>query len=366
MKIYPKVPHQGHLIDDEDFAEVDIGLWEADIEVFEADDLRVFEKVDGGNFRFALYDERFDHTYGERVAQLNPSDGDIVFGMKRSVRGIIDSPLESFDGNLRRAVQFLRERVDPDDIRTLHDECGPLVWFSENMVRHSLDYDYTESPPPPLIGFDVYAPEQDPRDRIPSNPMEERFEGFLSTEDAKRAFEKIGIPFAREHNVEDLDITAIRKQEDDAFPESNYADVRVEGFVFRSDSLDHRVKVVREEFKEINREAFGPTEDGAETGEELIVAAFCPPARIRKIVRKMVVDEGRDFGLHLNEDLRRRVYDDIWAENWREIKEIDEAFNPCAVKPLVAKRCITELRKMKTNAELNDAPPEELWRDFGA
>lgn len=32
------------------------------------------------------------------------------------------------------------------------------------------------------------------------------------------------------------------------------------------------------------------------------------------------------------------------------------------VYPLVAKRCIAELRMLETNAELNDADPTEVWR----
>jgi hypothetical protein len=37
--------------------------------------------------------------------------------------------------------------------------------------------------------------------------------------------------------------------------------------------------------------------------------------------------------------------------------KLDVAFKPAEVYPLVAKRCIRELRQMKTNADLNDADP---------
>lgn len=92
------------------------------------------------------------------------------------------------------------------------------------------------------------------------------------------------------------------------------------------------------------------------------VATYCTPARIRKQVRKMVVEEGREFGLHLNDDLYPRVVEDIWAEDWPELMGLDVSFTPADVYPLVAKRCITELRKMQTNAELNDADPTEIWQ----
>jgi len=76
----------------------------------------------------------------------------------------------------------------------------------------------------------------------------------------------------------------------------------------------------------------------------------------------MVVEEDREFGLHLNDDLYPRVVEDIWAEDWPELMELDVSFTPADVYPLIAKRCITELRKMQTNAELNDTDPTEIWQ----
>ena len=76
----------------------------------------------------------------------------------------------------------------------------------------------------------------------------------------------------------------------------------------------------------------------------------------------MVLEEGYEFGLHLNDELYPRVVEDIWAENWPELMELDVEFVPADVYPLVATRCITELRKMETNAELNDADPTTVWR----
>ena len=40
--------------------------------------------------------------------------------------------------------------------------------------------------------------------------------------------------------------------------------------------------------------------------------------------------------------------------------ELDVAFTPADVYPLVATRCIIELRKMRTNADLNDTDPLEI------
>lgn len=40
---------------------------------------------------------------------------------------------------------------------------------------------------------------------------------------------------------------------------------------------------------------------------------------------------------------------------------LDRLLTPGDVYPLVADRCIAELRAMQTNAELNDVDPTEVW-----
>jgi len=101
--------------------------------------------------------------------------------------------------------------------------------------------------------------------------------------------------------------------------------------------------------------------DDAETGTEYVIAKYCTSGRIRSVLRQLVVEEGKEFGLHLNGELHERVVKDIWAENWQELMTLDRSFTPAELYPLVAKRCITELRSMEKNAELNDVAPTEIW-----
>jgi len=158
--------------------------------------------------------------------------------------------------------------------------------------------------------------------------------------------------------------------ETDEFDTENYTvpwsslagNVRTEGVVVRSDSHGRRVKVVREAFEELNREQFGRDPDGVESGAEKFVATHCTSARIRKTDRSLVVGERREFGLHLADDLYPQVVEDIWAEHWHEIMQLGFAFTPAEVYPLVAKRCVTEVQKMETNAKLNDADPTTIWQ----
>ncbi|REA00506.1 hypothetical protein DEQ92_19735 [Haloferax sp. Atlit-6N] len=354
MKVYPKIPRYDHPIVPDDF--------------FDADDLVVVEKFDGSAFRFALYDERYADAYPSVVGEAADGDGSLVFGTRRSIMGSHRDSLGEVDGALHRAVRCLRDGVDTDALRRLHDEyASPLVVYAENLVYSTLDYGYTDRELPALIGFDVL-----PFDRIETytpagNPYTETFAGFLDTPTVWRVLERIRHEDTpSEHSF--LPATILEEQSTidpesfDAPPSSLAADVHAEGVVVRSDTYERRVKIVRETFHELNREQFGRNPDEAETGAEYLVATYCTPARIRKEVRTMVVEEGREFGRHLIDDLYPRVVEDIWAENYPEIMQLDRAIVPGNIYPLVAERCVAELRKIQTNATLNDADPTTIWQ----
>ncbi|MFB6228005.1 MAG: hypothetical protein ABEH88_05400 [Halobacteriales archaeon] len=275
----------------------------------EAPDLALLEKIDGSSFRFTLYEERFAERYPEQLTDAVNGDGSLVFGTRMAVRGSHDDPLTEVDGALRRAVRCLRNGIDPDALRRAHDDFGAALELFDRVRLPDASTEHSLVPAPVL--------------------------------DRPEAFD----PGAYD------------------FPASSLAgDVRVEGVVIRSDDASRRAKLVREAFRELNREQFGKNPEEAQSGAEYVVAAYCTPARIRKHVRRMVVEEGREFGLHLNDDLYPRVVEDLWAENWPDLMELDVAFTPAEVYPIVAKRCIQELRQMETNAALNDADPTTLWR----
>ncbi|WP_308220109.1 hypothetical protein [Halorientalis marina] len=355
MKVYPKVPRYDHPVVPPEF--------------FEAEDLTIVEKFDGSGFRFTLYDDRYVSAYPEQVIDAADGDGSLVFGTRRAIRGNHRDSLEDIDGALHRAVRCLRDGIATERLRNLHNEYDcPLVIYAENLVYSTLDYGYTERALPALVGFDV-LPYANIETMTPSdNPYEETFEGFLETETAWEVFDQIRRADALTESS--FVPTTVLDRPDSTFDPETYsfpasslaADVQVEGVVVRSDERARRVKLVRETFKELNREQFGQRPEDAESGAEYVVATYCTPARIRKQVRKLVVEEGREFGLHLNDDLHENVVEDIWAENWPELMDLDVSFTPAEMYPLVAKRCITELRKMETNAELNDTDPTEIWQ----
>ena len=355
MKVYPKIPRYDHPV--------------VPAELFDAEDLTLIEKFDGSAFRFTLYDQRYAEWYPDQVAGAADGDESLVFGTRKTVRGNHRDSLDEIDGALHRAVRCLREGVDAAALHTLHDEYeGPLIVYAENLVYSTLDYGYTDRDLPALVGFDVLPYAEIEAMTPPGNPYEETFEGFLDTDTAWEIFERIRIDTAPTGSSF-VPATILDRLDDGfdpetyTFPASSLAEeMQVEGVVVRSDASARRAKLVREEFRELNREQFGQQPEDAESGAEYVVATYCTPARIRKQVRTMVVEEDREFGLHLNEDLYPRVVEDIWAEDWPELMELDVSFTPADVYPLVAKRCITELRKMQTNAELNDTDPTEIWQ----
>lgn len=355
MKVYPKIPRYDHPV--------------VPADLFAAEDLILVEKVDGSSFRFTLYEERYADRYPEQVATAATGDGSLVFGTRQAIRGSHRDSLTDVDGAVHRAVRCLRDGIDRAEFRALHDEYGgPLVVYAENLIYSTLDYGYTDRELPALVGFDVLPYAAIETMTPPGNPYEETFDGFLDTDSAWQVFERIRIDRAPTV-VSFVPATVLARPGGDfdpqtyTFPRSSLADdVQVEGVVARSDDRGRRVKLVREAFEELNREQFGRQPEDAQTGAEYVVATYCTPARIRKQVRSMVVEEGREFGLHLNDDLYPRVVEDIWAEHWRDLMDLEVSFTPADVYPLVAKRCITELRKMRTNAELNDAEPTDLWR----
>lgn len=353
MKIYPKIPRYDHPV--------------VPAEFFEADDLLLVEKFDGSSFRFTLYDERYADSYPEQVAAAADGDGSLVFGTRRQIRGCHRDSLDTIDGALHRAVRSLRKGIDTTELRAAHEEFDcPVVVYAENMVYSTVDYGFTEQPVPALMGFDLLPLDTVETMTAKGNPYDETFEGFCSAAMTWDLFERLQVA-AVTHEFAFVPATRIDHPEPGfdpgayTVPESSLANVRMEGVVIRSDEQAHRVKILREGFQERNRAQFGMQPDNAETGAEYVVAKYCTSGRIRSVLRQLIIEEGREFGLHLNEELYERVVEDIWAENWQELMTLDRSFTPAEIYPLVAKRCIRELRSMDKNAELNEVSPTEIW-----
>lgn len=349
MKAYPKVPrHDLPFVPDE---------------LFEAEDLYLLEKMDGGNFRFMLYEERFKDEYEDDVLQYNPSDGDLIFGSKGVVRGIVSDPIHNFDSDFHAGIFALRS-IPTDTIRQIHDDYGPLVWFVEHMVPHTIDYNYTSDPPPAIIGFDVYTPRDDDRESedFPSNPYREKFIGYLDVETARELFERIGVQFTPIVQSPE-EFGSVFDPNDFDVPESEYASRQAEGVVIRSDSLQVRSKLVTEEFRELHKMSMGGNPSEADTPIEWIVDSLITTARIRKHSRRLIMDEGYEFSTQdkFVELVTEQVLVDAWTEEFVEIQDIDEPIIPADVHDPAKERVRHVLERMEQMGARTDSDPTMAW-----
>lgn len=311
MKSYPKIPRH------------DIEFVPS--ELFTADDLVVLEKLDGMNFRFILYEERFSDAYSDSVQELDPTDGDVIFATKSGPNGSISEPLDEYLPSYRDAIKSLRE-IDTDAIRDAHDQYGPLLWFGEHMSKQTIDYDYESDPPPTPIGFDIYALERDSRDLsdLPENKYKETFVGFLETDTAQHLFELIGIETAP---VVQRGMTV--NPDDFRVPESTYTDAPAEGVILRSDTLKRRAKLVTETFREMHKKKTGSYTQGDDP-VDWFISAIVTPQRVTKHARRLVTEHGYDFSTDdpFATAVTQTVLKDSWEEEFVELQDISQEFAP--------------------------------------
>lgn len=344
---YPKVPNYYHE--------------SVEQTVFSAPDLRVIEKLDGSNCKLCVFDSRYSHLYANDIDEYNPEQGDVFISSKSVVRGRLQDPITEFDGAFRRLVRSLRNEFDANILLELHNEFeSPLVLFGEHMIPHTIDYDYTENPPPSFIGFDVLNMNE--HTAPPSNPFDERFNAFLDFEEAWNVFYKLGLDTAPiiHESVDEL-IFDKKSVEDFKIPDSEYGNVTAEGVVFRSDVCSRRVKLVTEEFRERASKVWGKHEKNVESGAELFCARYVTNGRIQKIIHKIVHDSTTKLCV---ETVTKAVITDVWHEELADIMKIDTTLCPSEVFSIIENRCEMVLRKMEQNSALNDVDIDSIWEEF--
>jgi len=335
------------------------------------EDTVVLEKLDGSNGRFMVYDESYAETYNTEFLPREYSTGEVIIGTKKRPYGTPKEVQEmdevpGFVQHLAEAVSSLEKK----DLLTVQNEYGsPLLYFVENMVPHSIREYYTgETIVPEIVGFDICDLAEAPRKQEP-NPANQTWNGFLPWTKSKQIFNTIGVEPMPEYQ----DISLPIDPETFEVPTSHYADRTAEGVVLRNDTLQSRLKLVTSEFEEENSYALGFTESEDSSGEEIIVSRYCTNARIRKQASKLMA-ESEDLSLksydpqtekqaflQLNEDLRREVLEDMWSENWHEIKDLSFSFTPSKIKPLVAKRCIAKLKQLHSASEATGRHPLNIF-----
>lgn len=329
MKKYPKVPRYDHPV--------------VNTEIFEHANTILLEKFDGSNCSFILYDSKFDSQYSQDILNLNPEENDLIIFSKNKLQGLESTMDKHVRGTYGDLIDYLVNIVDKSAIKKLYDEYGLLQFFVEYMREQSI-CEYS-SDIPLAIGFDVYnISESITHDNLstPDNKYKEKFIHFLKYSQSKKMFNKINIEPANTVPFE----WPLSNPDSFEIPYSKYGDIKAEGVIIRNDTLETRYKLRSEFFKEIHKKSKCLSVSNIET-EEDILDRFCPEMRIRKMINKMILDEGRELDKSLNNELYQRVNEDMWSEEYHEIMRINAEINPSKLNPMLAKRCIKVIEKMQ-------------------
>lgn len=286
--------------------------------VFAEGEIVVQEKLDGANFRFCLEDNLSDEYHtdwrdivcGSRnVAYKNPEDESNQFG---------------------DTIEYLRDNVDADTVRSIQDEFGELTFFGESMENpHTIkEYDFGEIPL--FIGFDIWQHDEG---------------RFLPQEEAEHLFDRLGLDVSPV-----IDIVRAEAWDDYEFevPESQYGDVQAEGVVFKNHSTDTYAKFVRADFKERNNKSFN-SKPKESTDAVKLSRSYITNARIEKTAHKLV-DEGPYDSLQMEmmEELPEAVIRDMASEEAGTIF-MEERYDELDIGEFrsdVASRCAEVLKGM--------------------
>ena len=284
------------------------------------DEIIIQEKVDGANFRFYIT-EKGTIIFGSRSRQLTSNEGE-------------DTNVEK---NFTRCIKFIRDKWE--EVRDIAPTLSHLIFYGENMIKHTMDYDWEKLPP--FLGFDIYDIKK---------------ERHLDYKDVKTIFctnlKMDMVPLIKIGKSKD-----IIKVDDKFIPESKYAslssqDRQCEGIVFKNYKRQIMAKYVREKFKEKNKKVFGLGKKWAKTDDEYFVAVYCTNARIDKCLFKLI-DDGKQLDMTMMGDLLNMVYKDIWEEHWNEISFSKKRIDLLNLKKLVSRRCLEVLKQSIVNESLS-------------
>ena len=280
----------------------------------------VQEKIDGANFRFMVKDGNI--IFGSRSRQLTNDKGEDA----------------DVDKNFKRCVEYIREMLQDKD---LTDYDG-MIFFGENCVKHTLDYDWDSIPP--FLGFDIY----DTNTQV-----------FLTWWEVRCIYYQLGLKVVPEvilAHCSDVKNDIQSRGLDSFIGKSYYAspssdDTKMEGVVVKNYDKQMFAKYVRDEFKEKNAKAFGGSPkynkvDDTDNAE--FIFKYCTNARIEKIIFSHI-NEGKPLDMKLMGSIIKDTYLDIIEEEWREILTSNWKLDFKKLRKAIAPRCRAVLEQMITN-----------------
>lgn len=295
FKKYKKIKQLGHEDNKDIFAD-------------SRDNIYKEEKMDGANFRFMTTEEGI--RFGSRASELF-EDGD-----------------HKYQKNFTRCILYIKDKLK--DVK-FDKNLAHYLFYGENMIKHSMDYDWDKIPP--YLGFDVY---------------DLKNECFVDHDTKVVLFNKLGlemVPFLGVCKASD-----IKQVTDKDVPVSKYrlGDGKAEGVVFKNYTKQIYAKYVTDNFKEVNAKTFGGVAKYGEDDGAKFVHKYCTNPRIDKCIFKLI-DDGNKLEMSLMKLLPKMVNKDIWEENWQDIYSSKRKLDFHRVHKLITKRCLYVLKQVITN-----------------
>lgn len=290
------------------------------------DIITIEEKIDGSNFRFYITQDN-KVIIGSRTQQLTSNEGEDTNMNKMFVR----------------CSNFVRDKLNNKDLSKYKN----MIFYGENCVKHTLSYNWETIPP--FLGFDISVD-----GKYLNNKLKREIFDELELPIVPLLYEDTLINIFNKSDIKSKD-EIIKLVPISKYPPLEKPQQLAEGIVIKNYDKQLFAKVVRDEFKERNAEAFGGTpkynKDGYSDNDK-IVFKYCTNARIDKCIFKLI-DEGHKLEMPLMKYLPNKVYDDIMEEEIQEIINSRWVVDFGNLKRLVTKRCGSVLKQVIVNNGLN-------------
>ena len=251
------------------------------------DIVTITEKLDGGNGRFMLVEDKI--RFGSRTQEFQDLKA----------------------GQFQKMVTYILDTIKDWGFELNSN----YIYYVEYMKKHTLNYDWEQTPL--AIGFDIWH---------------KKLGHYIST--PEKEFNRIGLPFVpilfqgKSGELHKSTLEELLKTK------SVYGDFPVEGIVIKNYNRKNErgrqmfAKLVNDDFKEQSKVAFNSFKTHSED-TQAIVNKFCNKARVMKSIHKLRSIYGRKLpGMELMHQLPREVSLDILQEEMitlydRKYKEIN-------------------------------------------
>lgn len=290
------------------------GLGHEDVkDILLAGKITIQEKIDGANFRF------------------KQKNGKIIFGSRTQPLGTEE---DNIGGNWERCVEHIKNKTNKEILKEL-DPNEQLVFYGENCVKHTVNYDWEKIPP--FLGYDI---------------LDTAKKEFLPSNEAQRIYQALGldyVPVIWQGTTQEINKTHTE------VPDSKYKNGKAEGIVIKNETTGMKAKVVTPEFKEENWKTFGGGIKKANKygkDEDVIVAKYCTNARIIKNIHKLE-DDGYKLDKTMMASLIKKVLQDIYTEQGISILMSSYKIDTKKLRGKIAKRCNAVLQQEMINKALN-------------